>query len=483
MTTARVLTSVGTGQSYGRATTISILPDNVFLEIFNFHRRNYEVRDHWHSGWRLLVHVCRRWRQIVFASPHRLDLLIVCKRGTPVRKYLGIWPTCPIILQYGNQEVHSSDEDNIIAALHHHDRVCDIELHITRSQLEKMVTVMQEPFPVLTNLRIRSDGKSQALPCGFLRGPAPSLQAIYLHGIPFPTLPTLLLSANDLVTLNLRYIPPTGYISPEAMVVGLAALPRLQYFIMEFQSVTSRPDRIPPPPATRTVLPTLIEFSNFSYEGASEYLEALVAQVDAPQLKRIEIQYFNQLADFRAAQLSQFIDRSAGPETLPETTPIRYAEVDFHGAFVSFAMFQASNSPSYQRKVRIGCRGIDWQVSHMAQVLSQISVTLSSVVHLWLKENLLSAAGTDDIEWLLLLHSFSAVRTLRVDNMLAGHVAPALEDTTGGMAAEVLPSLELIWICGQRVKKFDAARQLSGRPIIVCTQKEFHERLESYAGE
>ncbi|KAH9036101.1 hypothetical protein EDB84DRAFT_1198912 [Lactarius hengduanensis] len=48
----------------------------------------------------------------------------------------------------------SNDEANVIAALGHPDRVCFIALDMTDSQLGKVVTLMQEPFLVLTHLRI-----------------------------------------------------------------------------------------------------------------------------------------------------------------------------------------------------------------------------------------------------------------------------------------------------------------------------------------
>jgi len=87
----------GQESSYRQATTISMLPDNVLLGIFDFYRNHH---DYTRRAVCLLVHVCRRWRQIVFASPHRLDLRIVCKSRTPVRKNLGIWPALPILIDY-----------------------------------------------------------------------------------------------------------------------------------------------------------------------------------------------------------------------------------------------------------------------------------------------------------------------------------------------------------------------------------------------
>ena len=123
----------------------------------------------------------------------------------------------------------------------------------------------------------------------------------------------------------------------------------------------------------------------------------------------------------------------------------------------------------------------------MAQVLSHFFAILSNVVHLELEVRLKSdrqLEGTDDVEWLNLLRQFSAVQTLHVSQELAGYIALALEDITGDMVAEVLPSLDLIRVVGQlasSLEKFVSVRRLSGRPVtIVDTKTEFDERLESY---
>ena len=137
---------------------------------------------------------------------------------------------------------------------------------------------MQESFPALTFLMLLLDKDGPVLPGGFLGGYVPCLQELCLRAISFPALPTLLLSARDLVTLKLYRIPPTGYISPEAMVTGMAALTRLRTLRIEFQlrflSSNSHPDGIRPPPVTRDVLPAL---TTFEFEGVGDYLEDLVA--------------------------------------------------------------------------------------------------------------------------------------------------------------------------------------------------------------
>jgi hypothetical protein len=94
----RVLTLCGTGERNRDATTIRVdmLPHDVLLEIFVFYRDGDCYRLVWQ--WHILLHVCQRWRQVVFASPLHLDLRVFCTDGTPVRKNLGIWPPFPIML-------------------------------------------------------------------------------------------------------------------------------------------------------------------------------------------------------------------------------------------------------------------------------------------------------------------------------------------------------------------------------------------------
>jgi hypothetical protein len=146
------------------------------------------------------VHVCRRWRQIIFASPRHLHLQLGCKRNmrTPFRKHLDFWPAFPIFINYSLYRDGPNINDNVMAAL---DRICGLRLGVTTSQLAKLATITRVPFPVLTKLQIFSEDSS-VLPSGFLGGSAPRLQDFHLSSIASPDLPTLLLSACGLVTLQ-----------------------------------------------------------------------------------------------------------------------------------------------------------------------------------------------------------------------------------------------------------------------------------------
>ena len=123
-----------------------MLPDLALLEIFGF----YLDEDCWYT----LVHVCRKWRDVVFGSPRRLDLRLFCTSSTPVREMQDIWPHLPIELWYDRHE--SLDMDNIFAALEHNDRICDLDLTYCEDNpgLEELLAALQRPFPKLTNLEL-----------------------------------------------------------------------------------------------------------------------------------------------------------------------------------------------------------------------------------------------------------------------------------------------------------------------------------------
>lgn len=82
--------------------TIGVLPDVVLLEMFDFYVnqvREEDSPDVTVESWRTLVHVCRHWRSVVFGSPRRLNLRLLCTPETQVRKTLDVWPYLPIFVQ------------------------------------------------------------------------------------------------------------------------------------------------------------------------------------------------------------------------------------------------------------------------------------------------------------------------------------------------------------------------------------------------
>jgi hypothetical protein len=460
--------------------TINILSDDVLLCIFYFVQ--FAVNRLWRlTWWHRLVHVCRRWRFIIFESPNTLNLKIISTPWTPAQ-LLGIWPPLPILIT--NTLANTIDRPlfhyHFDAAIMHRNRVCEIDLCLSRSKLQQMVSMMQEQFPALIHLELMSSCRGHripALPDGFLCGSAPRLQSLTLISIPFPALPKLLLSTTDLVDLTLWDIPHSGYISPEVIVPHLAMLANLESLIIEFPSFLSRPDtesRRPPLP-TRTILPTL---TLFEFKGVNKYLEDFVARIDAPLLDSIGITFkFFHRSIFDIPVLAQFIRRTRRFQALNE------AHVDFGCNIVDVRSLPPTRIFDEKLGLRITCNDVVWDPSSVAQVFTLFFPSVYTVEHLYVY-----GAGyledLDDIEsmqWPEIFHTFTAVKSLYVSEAFAQYIAPAMQGL-GERAVDMLPALESLFLEEFRVSgllqdafgQFLAARQLLGHPVAVSRWSAHH---------
>ncbi|KAN0114321.1 hypothetical protein V8E52_006817 [Russula decolorans] len=350
---------------------IDVLPDDVLLGIFDFYTKMdspYRSKPEIES-WQSLVHVCRRWRSLVFQSPRHLNLQLYCTPKTPARDILDVWPALPLIVA-GNM-ASPSGTDNIIAALGQSNRVCQVILWGLDWQLEKALAQMQVSFPELTQLQLSSHAPHNetprappVIPDSFLDGSAPRLRIFSLCGIRFPGLPKFLLSANHLVNLRLSNIPHSGYTSPEAMVALLCALFSLEILSLQFQSPQSRLDwesgSFPPP--NRSVIPAL---RHFHFYGVIEYLEGLVTFIDAPQLRALYITFFNQI-DFDTPRLAQFVNRTPTLRVCDE------AHVQFDDESTSVALLARYST----LEISISCREPRWQLSSVARSVTPLCTPL-----------------------------------------------------------------------------------------------------------
>ena len=463
-----------------------MLHDDVLLEIFDF----YAIEDsrilvrQRIEGWQMLAHVCRRWRSVIFQSPRRLNLRLLCTPNTHVRDTLDIWPPFPLILCDTNSIVDDepSSVDNIIAVLEHHDRVCQIELrNLTCSKFGYIEdsAALRKPFPELTDLLLGTcgyDGSGPILPDSFLGGAAPRLQSLRLDGVALPALPRLHLSAPHLVYLDLFNIPSSGYIPPEVMATSLSALTTLESFFLHFRYPRPRPAlesrRPPPPPLTRSILPSL---TSIWFKGASEYLEEILARIDAPRLDELHITFFNQII-FNTPQLFQFISRR------PTLRASKKGHISFHsGAIVVKFLSQTSDYDAVS--VQIRSTASEWQLSSLEQVCNSSLPPASTIEDLFIIDHapVLWRPGWQDVEytlWLDLLRPFVAVKNLYVSKESAPHIVAALQELVGGRTAEVLPILEKIYFTGLihltvGMEKFFAARRLAGYPVEVHNFSSF----------
>ncbi|KAH9971519.1 hypothetical protein BGW80DRAFT_443331 [Lactifluus volemus] len=449
---------------------IEALPDETLLTIFDFCRaasvrRTFQWPGPWPRVWRNLVHVCQRWRYVVFSSPLRLDLRLYYsdRHRSSLREMLDVWLPFPIEICCYNVR------GNLIAALEHRDRICELRFELSSSEWEKLarVTEMQMPFPALTCLRLGLRSWSGPVPATLLGGSAPSLRSLYIHSVPFPTLPQFLLSCNDLSELYLQNIPKLGYITPEAMVTVLSALTKLTCLYIWFDHPYEEIQLAPSP--TRAVLPALTEFK---FHGVNEYSEDLLARIAVPQLETLSVMYEHEPHVF---DISQVISHS-----LP-LGPFHHAEVTFSSLRIGIGLYQSEETYSLKTfKLSFDQSAPGYEAESIAQMCT-LSPLLPSVTELDIGSDL-SFSGLDfkDLEdlrdqsvWLALFHLFPSVRTLR----LSSHIRPfvvsfILSSLLGEGANDVLPELQNLYLTdrGRRDEPEERAIEL----LIAASQNTDH---------
>lgn len=281
------MTTADVGYVTGRV-TFDMLPDDVLFEIFDFYGFDCGYSCYpW--GWRTLVHVCRRWRQIIFASPLRLGLQFVCTPRTQVRELLEFLPPSLPIMILNHLDTPPpcptpsiEDVSQVVAALEHRDDMYCIELEdLPGCLLEKLAITMQETYPALAYVLLWAcDETAPVLRTEFLGGSAPCLERFWLRGIPFPDAPRLVSSTSDLVHLILEKIPDSGYFSPEAMITALSTCTKLESIHIDFIG-NPHPDLASHEIASLTHIP-LPTLNRFVFEGHGKYFHNFFSRIENP---------------------------------------------------------------------------------------------------------------------------------------------------------------------------------------------------------
>jgi hypothetical protein len=174
--------------------------------------------------------------------------------------------------------------------------------------------------------------------------------------------------------------------------------------------------------------------------------------------------------------------RLPGFPTCPSLSPARknlelaqstHAQVRFHINKVDIEL--GCEKKERRSNLSISCKWLDWQASHLAQILGQSPAMISKVDNISIDNaDLQFEPGLqddmDDTDWLELLRPFTAAKTLQGSKQLAVHIARALDGVSGDseMVTKILPALDSISLEDQpveSVEKFVAVRQLSGHPV------------------
>ena len=423
-----------------------------------------------------LVHVSRRWRNLVFQSLRRLNLQLFFTPQT-ARYKLNVWPAFPLVVK---GRVTLSGVDNVVAALERTNRVSKVDLSGGWNQLAKVLAAMEVPFPELTDLRLSTILKNQAsppIPMNFLGESAPNLRILSLDNIFFTEWPKSLLSATKLVELHLYHLPYSTCLFPESMIASLSVMYSLKSLKLNFENCDFF--RRSPSPPKRTTLPALVKFH---FEGEIQYLEDFVIRIDTPQLIEMHTAFtlfFSEQSyyDLKCPRLVQFISRT------PTFMKSDEAHVLLQNYTIAIALrYSTFKSTFGDLQIGFQCMGPVWDLWSI-KVCNSLHL-LSTVEDLYIENKfprLHWKNPTIENDVLLeLFLPFTAVKNLYLSKEFAPAIVAALQVLVGDRLREVLPSLQNILLSGlepsgpfqKNIGQFLTARRLSNHPISISVRDE-----------
>jgi hypothetical protein len=475
---------------------IHVLDDYSLLHIFSLYRPavldetevdNDQIleggewyRERW---WYELVQVCRRWRHIVFESASHLRLSLVCARGTPVADMLAHSPPLPLVIDHLDQNhditAEDHDEEGIILALQHRDRVRRVRLRKSIPILQKIINALDGEFPILEYLYIRyrkflrpmaEHNVSFNLPETFR---APHLRHLLLRNFDIPIESPLLTTMGNLITLSLSTIPPSAYFHPNALLQRLSLMPQLETLGITFHNYY--PSRDVERQLMHMPIMMRVTFPNLrwlAFQGASAYLEALLPWVTIPLLEKIQVYFFNQLT-YSIPHLQQFM--STAGNLRPKTATLTFGKDYLH-----VKAYPHKGTRISTLSMLLSGRHLDWQVASTAQVFHTLGTVFSAVEHLTLESDrhFMSSEWNneaDPTQWRDLLGAFGNVKTLQVGYGLVEQLSRALQPGEGESPTELLTKLQelsyfSIGASHNEFTLFVDACQKAGRPItMVCS--------------
>ena len=207
-------------------------------------------------------------------------------------------PPLPLTIDYLRRyrDMSTEDEEDILLALQHRNRVQRIRLMMPILNLQKLIMAIDGQCPILEYLYIASRSKHDAslvLPRTFQ---APELRHLVLDSVAsnigFPLLTTTV----GLVTLSLRDLHTSSYFRPNDLLQRLSHMPQLETLMIAFHSPVPNRDisrqLLHNPVLTHATLPHL---RSLTFGGVSAYLEVLLPRMTTPLLEKLQVTFFNQL--------------------------------------------------------------------------------------------------------------------------------------------------------------------------------------------
>ena len=485
--------------------TIDDIPDEMLLEIFHSYLQHFaNDQPLWNKKhkWFKLMHVCRRWRHIVFASSTRLDLCLVVSTSNPGNMNTIFSPhlsPLPIAIEHGYppstaSHMKAKEFGCMLAALKHYNRVRGITFSGSAPDFDKLFEATKHPFPILEDLELCNlDGRitELKLPATFLKGSAPPLRRLQLTRISLTSISSSLLSSAMMLTeLCLRIYTPFTTASLLVHLQDMHCLRHLELKLRTWKVPSSINGTMSPTNHEDTFL--LSKLTSFHYQGPSLFFSALVAGFTAPSLQDVHF-IFDDDDDnddkVPILHLSRFLD---GVEKLYPSVQIISEDDYFRISLLTHSESIDHPTPSFRFCSSCSPESIMRMSAtlsvKLATVKELLMVFIPASYKLW-DDNILSSS---------FLRHFRSVKVLRVEHEDVLAIARILQPDDVS-ALDLLPMLEEIEIRAMwdilsespsqsqpvvftelamgAFRSFLAARQEAGHPVKIsgCLRVPFPE--------
>jgi hypothetical protein len=455
------------GQELSR-TTISTLPNELLIEIFDWCRLHDEYGWNYRRQWYNPLQVCRKWRYIMLESKSRLGLRFLCNPTNPITTIPSHLTPIPLVLSFDRRYNHREppvSQKELLPALRDRDRVCAISVSHRCPEALKLCSALKGAFPMLETLSLCGVRKVRVLPDNFV---APRIRALHLRRIVITRRSLLLANATNLSSLCLDLIPESGYLPPEYLVEHLAGMLCLENLSLTSPAFPPFPERVrelPHSQITRVVLPRL---SRLIYVGTNLYLENLLSRISTPFLQDFRFDASdNETPDIPRLSAFLLTIQNLNLRAIVVSFYPNFAIIQYHPKWPSAAPPYLGFFIKYSQ---------DHAVTRVAQICSAVVPALFSVLEsleIEFRCFIHSEFFAQRDHWHAFLRLFGGVKTLKVGMNFAAVLSDVLDSNHGGVIEELLPVLSDIVVFNmpevemvhQPFSSFIRTRRLSGHCI------------------
>ena len=455
--------------------TINHLPDELLVEIFDLNRdlrdnkQNYQHM--WSADWFKLIHVCKRWRAVVFASSSRLDLcfLLTPRNGGHMKTIMSRhFPPLPIIINFPYKYT-AKDMGRVVAALKRPDRIRGIAF-TGSTGTDVLNKLFKVALPSLESLELCCNGQPK-FSTAFLKRSNMKLRTLKLSGITLPSISRLLLSAPALTCLSLEIFGINTSVGPSSVMSLLSHLQGLPCLLSLDLKINSYSDPDIDYLAQPKEVVQLLKLTSFSYYGRSAYFNILATWFASPSLQKVYIETYDKPLP-NLPHLHRFID-DIGEQYHTARVVLDIDRSDF--IFSLFSRSSVSDRPSPCFRF---CSS--FFPESMMQTGSAFLEKITGIQELYVS----TGDGSENIiPWRGFFLQFPSIKVLRLKGTTQQRslVAATLLQEHEESDCALLPALEKIEVSessrelydAQRVSElavfepFMSARQQGGSPVII----------------